>query len=418
MAGWFRLGARVLFVFLLTLPLRAQTGVAQPELTGVDDAVLAFMKKWDIPGGAVAITKDGRLVYARGFGYADAENKVPVMPSSRFRIASVSKPFTAIAIMKLVEEGRLKLDDIVFGPKGILNDPIYSDIKDPRTKTITLRNLLQHRGGWDRYATPDPMFQSQAVATEARCPLPPPASAIIQYALRRPLDFTPGTRAAYSNFGYCILGRVIEKVTGQTYEQYVKMAEIDPLGITEMAIGSGPRSGRMKDEVVYYDDPANVGPSIFEPGTTGPMAYGYLNLRAMDSHGGWVATATDLVRWMNAVDGFGRKDSLVSRATLESMTPKPPAIPLCWEVNKAGNWWHDGCMPGTCSELVRTADGMTWALLFNALGPVTGDKKVQERRPIGAIMSDLDRIVWNGLAHVRQWPSHDQFLDDPRAIGL
>lgn len=163
------------------------------------------MKARHVPGGALAVVKDGRLVYAKGYGWADREKKAPVTPTSLFRIASVSKPITAVAVMKLIEEGRLDLDarafDIVRLP------PVFTKRKkpDPRSKRVTVRQLLQHTGGWDRDKSFDPMFRPVEIAEAVGVPPPAPPEAVIRYMMGQPLDFAPGARYAYSNFDYCFV---------------------------------------------------------------------------------------------------------------------------------------------------------------------------------------------------------------------
>ena len=111
-----------------------------------DRIIRKFMQKWEIKGASFALMKNDRLIYSKGYGFADEEENVPMDVMHVFRIASISKLITAVAIMKLQEEGKLTLQDRVFGPEGILNDTIFSDIKDPRTTKITVENLLRHQG--------------------------------------------------------------------------------------------------------------------------------------------------------------------------------------------------------------------------------------------------------------------------------
>ena len=121
-----------------------------PGSEKMDQIIGPFLEKYDIKGASVAVTREGRLVFAKGFGYANVETGRKMSPGNVFRIASVSKLITAIAIMQLVEQGKLHLEDTVFGPDGILNDSIYMDYKDPRVEKITVHQLLQHRAGWSR----------------------------------------------------------------------------------------------------------------------------------------------------------------------------------------------------------------------------------------------------------------------------
>src|SRR5688572_6817044 len=186
-----------------------------------DQVISDLMKTHKVPGGAVAVVKDGRLVYARGFGYADVENKVTVAPHALFRIASVSKPITAVAILRLVEAGKLELTQKVLPLIPDLQPPAGATM-DPRWQNITILNLLQHTGGWDRDKPGgfDPMFRPSTAAAAVGAPAPASGETVIRYMLGQPLDFDPGTKYVYSNFGYTILGRIIERVSGMSYENY------------------------------------------------------------------------------------------------------------------------------------------------------------------------------------------------------
>jgi CubicO group peptidase (beta-lactamase class C family) len=184
-----RIGRAVLLAISAGLPLLAQgaarpqsaagnvpvTGTPVPALASFDRTVLGLMAKWKIPGGSVAVVKDGRLVLAHGYGWADRENRQPVEPDSLFRIASLSKSLTSAAILKLMEEGRLRLDDKAFDLLGDLKPRPGATI-NPDLRKITIRNLLQHSGGWDRDQSFDPMFRSHDIA--AAMGVPPPADAV------------------------------------------------------------------------------------------------------------------------------------------------------------------------------------------------------------------------------------------------
>lgn len=183
-----------------------------PQLAKFDTAMLNLMSAYNVPGGQLAITYHGRLVYNRGFGLANTSTQDSVYPNSIFRIASISKTFTGVACLQLFENGLLNLDAKAFGPTGILNDAMYSNILDPRYTDITVRMLLQHSGGWDRAISGDPMFDAYNIATVMGVASPPSPQVVIQYMLsHKMLDFDPGTQYQYSNFGFCVLGRIIEK---------------------------------------------------------------------------------------------------------------------------------------------------------------------------------------------------------------
>jgi len=249
---------------------QAQTGQPAPRLAAFDQLVEGLLQKYDVPGAALAVVKDGRLVLARGYGLADKEQHQPVQPDSLFRIASLSKPFTSVAILTLVERGKLRLEDRAFALLG-LGKP-----SDPRLEKITIRELLQHAGGWDRETSFDPMFIPFRAAKAVGAPAPASCETVIRYMLTQPLQSDPGTAYRYSNFGYCVLGRVIEKVSGQSYEAYVRSAVLAPIGITRMRIGHTLPGERAPGEVRYYDFPgAPLVRSVFpaHPGQV-PQPYG------------------------------------------------------------------------------------------------------------------------------------------------
>jgi CubicO group peptidase (beta-lactamase class C family) len=373
-----------------------------PELQNIDHAVQDFMKKWDIPGGSVAITKDEKLIYARGFGLASLESNISVTPNHQFRIASLSKSITAIAIMQQVQSGHLGLNSLVFGENGILSDSIYLSIRDPRIKKITVRHLLQHRAGWDRHLSGDPMCDPGKVAKAMGVPPPADAVTIIRYMLNQPLDFHPGSRFAYSNLGYNILGRVIEKITGHSYQDYVNTYIFHPLGITHTVLGKNLLLDQFPQEVNYYESRNNKPvASVYDCTKKVTYPYGGFNLEAMDAHGGWISTPTDLLRLITAIDGFESRPDLLSPASISTMTESPdndmPRYALGWCVNSSHNWWHTGSLPGTSALMARTHDGYTWSVLFN--------RRSEDPNYFG----ELDRLMWKGMMDVTTWPSHDLF---------
>ena len=234
------------------------TGLAIPDLAGFDQVMTSLMQTWSLPGGQVAVVKNGRLVFNRGFGLADVEHDVPVQPDNLFRIASATKPITAVAIMTLVDAGKLSLDDKVFPLLGF--EPASHASVDPRLDTITVEECLVHSGGWDSTTSFDPQFLpwSRMAAATLGVNDPPEAAAIVRFMLGVPLDFDPGSKSVYSNFGFNVLGRVIEHASGQPYAEYVRDHVLTPSGISNMQIGRTRREDRAPGEVVYYA-PAGLG---------------------------------------------------------------------------------------------------------------------------------------------------------------
>lgn len=395
---------------MLNSPARAATGPKVEELAAFDALMNRLMSEWKIPGGALAVTKDGRLVLARGYGWADREGKRPVRPTSLFRIASLSKQITSVAVLRLAEQKKLSLDDRVF---DILTDyaPRKGEKIDPRIKRVTLRQLLHHTGGWDRSASFDPMFIPQRAARHIGAPAPATPDTIIRFMLGRKLDFDPGAKFAYSNFGYSLLGRVIEKRTGMSYEKATRKLVLQPAGITAMQLGRSRVKDRAEDEVRYYHHPdAERIASVF-PYEKEKVAWpdGGFFVEAFDSHGGWIASAVDLVRFVTAIDGQ-RGKRLLSPASVKQMLagPKPRVSKdaavhygLGWNVRPKGddaNWWHTGSIPGTNTLLVRGHNGLCWAVLFNA-----------RPKELRTLRTALDRGLWQASREVKKWPQHDLF---------
>ena len=244
--------------------------VTQDAFTELDNLIKDVMSQNGIPGFSIAIVKNEKLVYVNTYGYADKENLELVKPNSLFRIASISKPITGIAILKLLEEGKLSLNQTVFGANGVLGNDYGVPPPGSKKDQITIKHLLDHTSGWTNEPT-DPMAYNLSWSFK---------ELITDMVLNRPLKNNPGDIYYYLNFGYCVLGRVIEKITGMSYEQYVKSQVLAPCGITAMKIGGNTLSDRFPDEVKYYS-------SHFSP-------Y-WMNVYRMDSHGGWIASAIDFV---------------------------------------------------------------------------------------------------------------------------
>jgi len=391
------------------------TGVCIPELSGVDNVVADFMGKWGNPGMSVAIAKDGRLIYARGFGYANVEESELVKLNTLFRIASISKCITAVAIMKLIQDGILDIDDKVFGANGILNDAKYSDIKDENVRDITVRNLLQHTGGWDVAKLGyDPLMNSVNIAKAMNVSPPVDQTNIIRYVLaNESLSFAPGSKFSYSNFGYCILGRIIEKLNpGMSYEEHVKSSILAPIGAGGMKIAGNFYHERASNEARYYSDFGQLVSSIYGTSEMVPWAYGGIDMRAYDSAGGWITSSIDMLRFLMAIDGFREEICILNPATIKLMTTVPSGIKyefpfsgyaMGWNID-GDSWDHLGAHEGTCSAfLIRRNDGVECAVLSNYF---TG---YQIWEFMMSYIEALWQMTYNVLDGITVWPTHDLF---------
>jgi D-alanyl-D-alanine carboxypeptidase len=341
----------------------------------VDGVVTAFMDKYSVPGLSLAITKDEKLVYLKAYGRADDTRALTTR--DRFRLASVSKPITSVAIMRLVEQGRLSLDQRVFGSGGILGTTYGKQPYGPGITSITVDQLLHHTGGGWRNDGTDPMFVNPSMSIEQ----------LISWTLdNRPLVTTPGSAFAYSNFGYAVLGRVIERIMGTSYVDAVHTLVLDPAGITDMAIGGSTFAQRLPDEVAYF-------------GQSGENPYG-MNVPRMDAHGGWIASAVDLAKLLVRVDGFPGKADLLSGATISVMTTGSTADPVYaagWIRSSGGGWWHNGGLPGTGTEMGRASGSYNYVILANT------------RSSSSTFLSEMHGLLGKVLAANPSWPEMDLF---------
>lgn len=384
------------------------TGDDVPQLTSFDGLMQQFIQARGIPGAQLAVGVQGRLVYARGFSWNANPDEV-VQPTSIFRIASVTKPFTSAAIMRLVQEGKFKLDDPVV--KILDLTPPKGQKPDPRLKQVTILNLLQHQGGWDRDLKDsyDPMFHDEIISRALDVSLPISIKDIVTYMNGQPLQFDPGTKYVYSNYGYCLLGRVIETVTGKAYADYVQDTILTPLNIHGMIQGRSLEKYRAHGEVAYYAQATKV-PSVFgaQAPAKVPAPYGSFNIENMDSHGRWVANAIDLVRFAQSFDN-PQHDPVLSKDSIDRTFAVPATgmdhgtyYACGWQVrpiNKHGqNTWHSGGLDGTATLLVRLVGGIDYAVLFN-----------QRDDPSGLSYDDMDAALHTVIDPVQTWPDHDLF---------
>ncbi len=385
----------------------AQTGPAVPELAPLDRTISNILTKYQIPGVAVSIAKDGRLVYTRGFGVADVVTKEPVQPDSLFRIASVSKPITAMAVLKLIEEGKLTLDTKYLAFVGRPNAAA-----DPRYADITVRHLLQHTAGLDiTFWEFDPSFPDRTTLEALGVDLPPTRKNVLDFTFANlPLAFAPGTKDAYSNIGYMMLSEVIEKAAGQPYEAYMREKILAPMGIERMRIAGSLLTERQPGEVRYWDKD-RVDAPIF-PGLPAqvPVPYGPFNIRIFESGGGWLASMPDLVRFLSAFDA-GSTYSLLRPETLRLINERPSFVPatqasysgLGWQVTTTPlgtRWDHDGALPGTSAWFFRGINGVSFAIAANHLP----DDELLEQ-----FYTELQLSLSETLLAVPRWPTNNTF---------
>ena len=340
-----------------------------PAPSKAESAIIAgtvkkFMTEHQVPGLSVAFARHGKPAFQAAFGMADEGAGEAMTHTHLFRIASISKPITAAGIFRLIEQGKLKLDDKVFGPSGLL-----AVGGDPKLPDVTVHHLLTHTtGGWQNDGD-DPMF---------RHPEMDHAELIARTLRDRPLKHAPGESYAYSNFGYCLLGRVIEKVSGKSYPGFIQESVLAPCGIGRMKIAGNTLADRVPGEVVYH-------------GRNGEDPY-RMNVRRMDAHGGWLASPTDLVKFLVRCDGGDQPSDLLKKSSFKIMmtsTQANPGYASGWAVNAVPNRWHSGSLPGTSTIAVQTASGLCWAGFTNSRSK--------------DLANALDRLMWGIAKSVPAW---------------
>jgi len=345
------------------------------DARAMEDCIEAYLRKWKVPGISLSITKNGALLYNQAFGFADPRKKEPLTTSHRFRIASLSKSITSDCVFRLIESGKLTLSDKVFGSSGLLSTRFKKVRKNSYLEQVSIEHLLTHMvGDWGN-ETDDPMFLNNKMDHDE----------LIYWTLeRRRLTRVPGKDYKYSNFGYCLLGRVIEEATGKPYEISASDLVFQPSGMTSLDLTGNTLEERKNLEVIYSDQ-------------TGYDPYGF-NFKRMDSHGGWISTSQDLARFLVHVDGFPTKPDILNADSIKTMTtPASPGYAKGWCVNRFNNWWHNGSLQGSLSFMVRAQNGFCMVALINS------------RRWKSLMDAELDKLTWDIISKVTNWPQADLF---------
>ena len=342
---------------------------AQPELHAMDSIMQRYLKRWEIHGAQLAISRHDSLLYARGFGYADKDRKIPMEPSYIMRMASVSKLVTATGIMKLRDMGKIRLSDKVFGPKGILNDTFYvNSIRDKRYFDITVEQLLRHKAGFTNYAG-DAIFSTRYIMQQNHLTTPPDHRTLLRIVLRRHLGYTPGTAQRYCNIGYTLLSLIIEKRTGMSYENFMQRHVLNPAGCYDFHIAGNYLKDRRKNETVYYMHSSSVPvPEFNNSGRMVVRCYGENDITTALGAGAWVASAAELCRLVASIDGDRTIPDVISPQAVKLMTQEMPdhQFSLGWNFTPRNRpWIRTGSLVGTSALVLRYPDGECWVFITN-----------------------------------------------------
>ena len=342
---------------------------SQPELHAMDSIMQRYLKRWEIHGAQLAISRHDSLLYARGFGYADKDRQIPMEPSYIMRMASVSKLVTATGIMKLRDMGKIRLSDKVFGPKGILNDTFYvNSIRDKRYFDITVEQLLRHKAGFTNYAG-DAIFSTRYIMQQNHLTTPPDHRTLLRIVLRRHLGYTPGTAQRYCNIGYTLLSLIIEKRTGMSYENFMQRYVLNPAGCYDFHIAGNYLKDRRKNETVYYMHSSSVPvPEFNNSGRMVVRCYGENDITTALGAGAWVASAAELCRLVASIDGDRTVPDVISPQAVKLMTQEMPdhQFSLGWNFTPRNRpWIRTGSLVVTSALVLRYPDGECWVFITN-----------------------------------------------------
>jgi CubicO group peptidase (beta-lactamase class C family) len=378
------------------------SGRAGPGLAPFDGAMRTIIDRHGLAGASLAIAKDGRLVLAKGYGWADVANAEPVRPDTLFGLASLSKSITAAAILKLVQQNKLRLDEQVFNLVKI-TAPAGARV-DARLRNITVRQCLNHSGGWDRTVRGDPIGWEPQICRALRLRPPLSPRQFLTFAITIPLDFAPGSQQKYSNVGYIILGEVVAAISGQSYQRFVLDEILRPMDITRAALHRSDGKYLAREAVRHL-----TGSLIPLPPMLLPM---------VDATGGWSASVVDMVRFMTNLDGT-RGRAVLDEKTRRLMVEPPPApikvpagatfIGLGWDnviiQGKSFTVFKDGCYQGMRTFMKRLPSGVCWCLAFNA----SMDFDPVDFQIAGSTVQEVRRLVEN----VEKYPTVDLFKEFP-----
>jgi len=416
----FLLRLPVFLLFLLAVPITEQVAQQEPYKTldkaalvntdilftnkegasesfhAVDSLMERFRKRHKLTGLSVAIAKDGQLQYAQGFGETDAGSGLAVEPYHLFRVASVSKLITAVTLMRLVEQGKLTLDDFVFGRKGILKS--YGRPRDWRMRYVRVKHLLEHTSGISQRMG-DVMFDPVRIARVMKTEAPASPQVTIAYMLKQRMAFMPGKAYDYSNFGYVVLGEIIEELTGKNYEDVVQEEVLKPAGIRGMGLGKSSRYSRLQHEVAYYPYPRyQKRESIHGTGLLESTAYGGTHLEGLGAAGGWVASPAQLLKLLAVLDRNSDTPDILSVESLRRMVGNKKHRHFGWMNCLPDKRYRTGTLCGTSALLVQQRDGITYSIITN-----TSTRQAQH------FSLAMRREMEKALRHIKHWPAYNLF---------
>ncbi|HZN33747.1 MAG TPA: serine hydrolase [Pirellulaceae bacterium] len=319
----------IVFIGVWALPAPAQEPKQPPSAETVAAQANEFLQAQVAVNrfsGSVLVAKGEQVLLAKGLGLANVEHEIPNTPQTKFRLGSITKQFTAMAILILQEQGKLSVEDLA--SKHVEGTP-------EAWKEVTIHHLLTHTSGIPSF-TGLPGYR-------AAMPLPSPAAKTLDRVRELPLEFTPGEKFNYSNSGYVLLGQIIEKVSGKSYGEFLRESIFQPLGLADTG----------------YDSPEKILPhraAGYRREGDGVANAPYLDMTIPHGAGALYSTATDLHRWSQAL----ASSQLISSGAYEKMfTPGKSNYGYGWIIDKQfgrQRMQHGGGINGFSTFIARYPD--------------------------------------------------------------
>ncbi len=341
----------------------ADANIEMPAKEKLVNAIFSKVVEGDSPGAAVLVAKDGKILYQKGFGFASLEHHIPITPETKFRIGSITKQFTAAAILKLQEDGLLSMDD-----------PLSKFIPDyPRGDEVTIHHLLTHISGIHSYTSKEGFLETATAEVEPED--------LIDSFKNDDFDFDPGEKWLYNNSGYFLLGYIVGKVSGKSYGDYIKEQFFEPLEMKDTGVHHW--SLILKHEATGYS---------YEDGKL-KKALDWEMSRAGGA-GALYSTVGDLYRWNEAVF----KGKVLSESSLKAAFTPVKLNDGSEAASKYGYGWmmsaprgmkeiaHGGGLHGFSTSLARYPDqDVTVVVLTNSQPPIPGLSSGGSAREIAEI---------------------------------
>lgn len=367
------------------------------SLADLDGIMQQVMQQYSIPGVSLAVAHNGKLVYAKGFGVANLRTREPVTPRTLFNLASCTKAISAFGALRLVEAGKLQLDEPMYTAIGRPN-LVRGMTADPRVAQITIRQLLHHSGGWND----DSGFDRASREIDRLAPNGLPYSEAVRVLLSTPLDYAPGTQAKYANGQWNLIKYVIECGAQRSYGPFMQ-EQLASIGIHDMCEET---RGLVPGQASRY---GGYPPHII-PG-------GQRTVALMPDFGNWMASSVDLVKFLTAIDGTRVQG--ISRDSFEQMVaPLPPPMQNRPNGSHFGlgmdnvnqtpegvTFSKNGGKPGVHCQIIHLPNNVDFCLMFNG-GSTPDDPNAN---PMVPAIRDLRHT----LSSIKEWPNIDMFSDYP-----